>query len=338
VREFELIGRLLAPIARAPEARGLNDDVAVWSAPAGCEVVLTKDMAAEGVHFLADDPPEAIAAKLLRVNLSDLASKGAVPRGVLLGLGLTPAQDEPWLRRFTEGLAADLARHDVQLWGGDTIRAGERLVLSLTAIGTAPHGAALSRAHARAGDDVYVTGTIGDAWLGLQVLTGALDLPPAHRAAVVQRYRWPEPRVALGPALPGIARASADVSDGLLADARHIAAASGVRVVLEAARLPLSDAAAAWVDADADAGVGAADSLSRRVQLASGGDDYEIVFTASPRDREAVLGLCQRFGIRISRIGRVEAGEGLMLLGPDGTALALTKLGYEHGGSRRGQD
>jgi len=321
MKEFELIGRLLAPIARAPEARGLKDDVAVWSAPTGRDVVLTKDMVAEGVHFLPQDPPEAIAAKLLRVNLSDLASKGARPEGVLLGFGLTSRQDEAWLAAFVNGLATDLERYGVALWGGDTINAGERMVLSLTAIGSAPKGQALSREHARAGDDVYVTGTIGDAWLGLQVLTGKVDLPEAHARAVAQRYRWPEPRVDLGPALPGLARGSADVSDGLLADAGHIAEASSLAVVLEIAAVPLSDAASGW----------AGDDLSRRVRLATGGDDYEIVFTADPAEREAVLALCQRFGLRVSRIGRMEAGQGLTVLAPDGTRLQVAELGYEHG-------
>jgi len=322
VKEFELIGRLLAPIARAPAARGLADDVAVWPAPTGHDIVLTKDMVAEGVHFLGEDPPEAIAAKLLRVNLSDLAAKGARPQGVLLGLGLTPAQGEDWLRHFTDGLRADLERYDVQLWGGDTIRTQEQLVLSLTAIGTTPQGTALSRAHARAGDEVYVTGAIGDAWLGLQSLTRKLDLPEDHRNAVEQRYRWPEPRVDLGRALLRLARASADVSDGLLADSGHIAEASNVQVVLEAARFPLSAAGEAWAGED----------LTRRLQLATGGDDYEIVFTADPAQRDAVLGLCQRFGLRVTRIGRVLPGQGLTVLGPDGAELALTTLGYEHGG------
>ena len=321
MKEFELIGRLLAPIARAPAARGLRDDVAVWPAPGARDIVLTKDMVAEGVHFLAQDPPEAIAAKLLRVNLSDLASKGATPEGVLLGFGLTPRQDEAWLTAFVRGLGADLERYGVQLWGGDTIQAGERMVLSLTAIGSAPAGQALSREHARAGDDLYVTGTIGDGWLGLQVLTHKLDLPSEHRDFATQRYRWPQPRVELGPALLGLARGSADVSDGLLADAGHIADASDVSVVIKLARVPLSEAAAAW----------AGDDLSRRVQLATGGDDYEILFTADPAQREAVLALSQRFGLSITRIGRVEAGQGLSVLGPDGTRLAVTTLGYEHG-------
>lgn len=321
MKEFELIGRLLAPIARAPAARGLKDDVAVWPAPAGRDIVLTKDMVAEGVHFLPDDPPEAIAAKLLRVNLSDLASKGATPEGVLLGLGLTARQDEAWLTAFVNGLAADLDRYGVQLWGGDTIQARERMVLSLTAIGSVPAGRALSRAHAQAGDDLYVTGTIGDGWLGLQVLTRELDLPEADRLAVAQRYRWPEPRVAIGPALLGLARGSADVSDGLLADAAHIADASGVAVEIGLAAVPLSYAATAW----------AGDDSTRRMQLATGGDDYEILFTANPDDRAAVLALCQRCGTRVTRIGRVAEGRGLSVFGPDGAGLAVTTLGYEHG-------
>ncbi len=321
MKEFELIGRLLAPIARAPAARGLKDDVAVWPAPQGRDIVLTKDMVAEGVHFLPTDPPDAIAAKLLRVNLSDLASKGATPEGVLLGFGLTPRQDEAWLTLFVGGLGAELERFNVQLWGGDTIRAGDRLVLSLTALGSVPAGEALSRANARAGDDLYVTGTIGDGWLGLQVLTDKLDLPLPDRDFAASRYHWPQARVTLGPELLGLAHGSADVSDGLLADAAHIAEASGVAVVIEIASVPLSGAAAAW----------AGDDLSRRLQLATGGDDYEILFTAPPAQREAVLALSQRLSLNIARIGRVEAGQGLAVLGPEGQRLDVKTLGYEHG-------
>lgn len=321
MKEFELIGRLLAPIARAPAARGLKDDVAVWPAPQGRDIVLTKDMVAEGVHFLPTDPPDAIAAKLLRVNLSDLASKGATPEGVLLGFGLTPRQDEAWLTLFVNGLGEELERFNVQLWGGDTIRAGDRLVLSLTAIGSVPAGQALSRAHARVGDDLYVTGTIGDGWLGLQVLTDKLALTESDRDFAASRYHWPQPRVTLGPELLGLAHGSADVSDGLLADAGHIAEASGVAVTIELAAVPLSKAAAAWAGND----------LSRRLRLATGGDDYEILFTAAPAQREAVLALSQRLGLNIARIGRVEAGQGLVVLGPDGARLGVTKLGYEHG-------
>lgn len=321
MKEFELIGRLLAPIARAPAARGLKDDVAVWPAPQERDIVLTKDMVAEGVHFLPNDPPEAIAAKLLRVNLSDLASKGATPEGVLLGFGLTPRQDEAWLAAFVAGLGADLERYGVQLWGGDTIQAGERMVLSLTAIGSVPAGQAMSREHAKPGDDLYVTGTIGDGWLGLQVLTSQLDLPEPYREFAAQRYRWPQPRVTVGPQLLGIAGGSADVSDGLLADAGHIAEASGVAVTIELAEVPLSGAAKAWAGED----------LSRRVRLATGGDDYEILFTADRAQRDAVLALSQRLGLNITRIGRVETGQGLEVLGSDGTRLGVTKLGYEHG-------
>lgn len=321
MKEFELIGRLLAPIARAPAARGLRDDVAVWSAPQGRDIVLTKDMVAEGVHFLPSDPPEAIAAKLLRVNLSDLASKGATPEGVLLGFGLTPRHGEDWLTRFVTGLGEELEHFDVQLWGGDTIRAGDRLVLSLTAIGSVPEGQALSRAHARAGDDLYVTGTIGDGWLGLQVLMQALDLSGAHRDVAVSRYHYPQPRVTVGRELLGLAHASADVSDGLLADAGHIADASGVAVVIELASIPLSDAAVEW----------AGDDASRRLKLATGGDDYEILFTVAPGKREALLELSQRLGLNITRIGRVESGQGLVVLGPDGGQLDVATLGYEHG-------
>lgn len=323
MKEFELIGRLLAPIARASAARGLKDDVAVWPCPAGRDLVLTKDMMAEGVHFRSADPPETIAAKLLRVNLSDLAAKGAKPEGVLLGLGLTGRQDETWLQAFVQGLAADLDRFNTQLWGGDTISGVGRLTLSLTAIGTVASGRALSRAGAKVGDGVYVTGTIGDAWLGLEVLEGRLDVGEAIRSHVVAAYQLPEPRTDLGPALAGLAHASADISDGLLADAGHIAEASDVAIQLEGMAIPLSLAGEAWAGAD----------ISRRMHLATAGDDYEIVFTAPLEQHEAVLALYQRFGVRVTLVGRVVAGRGLTVLDQHGATFEVTRRGYEHGGA-----
>lgn len=321
MREFEFIEQLLAPLtASTPEARGLRDDAAVISVPPGQDLVLTKDMMAAGVHFLEDDPPESIAAKLLRVNLSDLAAMGAEPYGVLLGMGLSPNIGEDWLKRFVKGLELDLAYFRVRLLGGDTISKLDRLTLSLTALGTTPADSAISRFGAKAGDLIYVTGTIGDAGLGLQVLKGNLPAFAQGADFLVERYRLPEPRLAVGFAMRGKAHACADVSDGLIVDARRIADASGLRAVLDLTDLPLSESAMAW----------AGTSNERRLDLASSGDDYELVIAINPASASDFLTLCKHLSVRLTCIGRFEKGRGVCVLGAGGVVLPVTYQGYEH--------
>ncbi len=307
MRETDLIARLLAPLATSPVARGLNDDAAVLSPPLGRDLVFTHDVLAAGVHYLPDDPPETIAAKLLAVNLSDLAAMGARPLGVLLGLGLSAAEDEPWLRAFTAGLGRGLDRWGVALWGGDTVRGLAAAVLGMTAIGAVEAGTALSRAGAMPGDDIWVSGTIGDAGLGLAIARG----DAAADAFLLNRFRRPEPRLPLGRALVGVATAAMDVSDGLLLDAGRLAAASSVAVMIDLALLPVSAAAAARVTRD-DVGL---------LGLASAGDDYELLITAP-------AGAAMPAGV--TRVGRVATGAGLTVIGVGGTAIAPGRLGYEH--------
>ena len=307
MRERDLIARLLAPLATSPAARGLADDAAVFAPPLGRDLVVTHDVLAAGVHYLPTDPPGDVAAKLLAVNLSDLAAMGARPLGVLLGLGLSTAEDEAWLTAFTVGLGRGLARWNVALWGGDTVRGLAAAVLGVTAIGSVAPGVALSRAGARPGDGVWVSGTIGDAGLGLAIARGAA---PAD-TALLARFRRPEPRLALGQALVGVASAALDISDGLLIDAERLAMASGVAVTIELARLPVSPAAAARTAHD-DAGL---------LALASAGDDYELLFTLPP-DAAAPPGT--------TRVGTVVAGEGLTVRGLGGAAIVPPRLGYEH--------
>ena len=306
MRERRLIAELLAPLATSAAARGLTDDAAVWLPPLGRELVVTHDILAAGVHYLAGDPPGDVAMKLLAVNLSDLAAMGARPAGVLLGLGLDAAADEAWLRGFVGGLAQGLARWSVALWGGDTVRGLAAGVLGLTAIGTVARGAAIGRAGAHAGDGLFVSGTIGDAGLGLAVASG-LAAPDNY---LLHRYRRPEPRLALGQALAGVATAAMDVSDGLLIDAERLAAASGVAVTIELARVPLSPQAAAQTPDDA-----------ARLERASAGDDYELLFTLSP-GTDAPPGT--------TRIGTVRGGAGLCVVGGDGVPVTPLRLGWEH--------
>ena len=226
--EFDLIERLLRPLTRGyPGALNLTDDAALVRVPAGRELVVAKDAMVADVHFLADDPPDLVGGKLLRVNLSDLAAMGADPLGYLLVIARSPDVTDEWLQSFASGLLADQNRFGCHLLGGDTVSTPGPLTLSLTILGTVPEGSALLRSGAKAGDDVWVSGCLGDAALGLRVLRG-LAVTEDEALALVDRYRTPRPRLALGTALRGIASAAIDVSDGLVADLGHILETSGV--------------------------------------------------------------------------------------------------------------
>jgi thiamine-monophosphate kinase len=275
----------------------------------GETLVLTHDMIVEGVHYLPGDPPADVAWKLIAVNLSDLAAKGARPIGVLLGFTLG---DEEWDRAFAEGLGAALAAFGVPLLGGDTVAAPAR-VLGLTAIGRAAL-APPSRSGARPGDLLWVSGTIGDAGAGLRVLRGALG--PSE--ALVERYRNPRPRLDAGERLAPLVSAMMDVSDGLLLDAARMAAASGCAVEVELESVPLSEAYLALLG-------------EARIEAASAGDDYELLFAADPALASAILALAEEIGQPLSRIGRFAAGDGLAVTERGAPVALPTRLGFEHG-------
>ncbi len=308
--ERDFIAQRLAPLATSAAARGLADDGAVWTPPLGRDLVFTHDVLACGVHYLVHDPPSDIAWKLLAVNLSDLAAMGAAPCGVLLALGLSAAEDDDWREAFTAGLGRALGHFGVALWGGDTVSGLAAAVLGLTAVGMVEPGTALSRSGAQVGDAVWVSGTIGDAGLGLAVAQGLA--PPD--AGLLKRFRRPEPRLALGRALVGVARAAMDVSDGLLIDADRLARASGVGLAIDLAAVPLSDAARARCPAAAD-----------RIALMTAGDDYELLFTAPVGvDVAAIAGRTP-----LTRIGSVVAGSSVRLR--DGERdVTPARLGWEH--------
>lgn len=310
--ERDFIARLLVPLAGSAAARGLADDAAVWTPPLGRQLVLTHDTLVCGTHYLPGDPPGDVAWKLLAVNLSDLAAMGARPAGVLLSLALSPAEDAAWREAFVAGLGRALAHFELALWGGDTVGGVGAAVLGITAIGHVEPGKALPRAGARPGDGLWVSGTIGDAGLGLAVARGAA---PAD-AWLAKRYRLPQPRLALGQALVGVASAAMDVSDGLLIDAERLAAASGVALAIDLAAMPLSPAARARVG----------DDDAARLALATAGDDYELLFTA-PADA-AVATLAG--AVPVTRIGTVVGGAGLQLRGHSGALALPQSLGWEH--------
>lgn len=316
--EFEIIAGLFAPLsAGAPGAFGLTDDAAVLAPPEGEVLVMTKDMMVAGVHFLDTDPPDLVARKLLRVNLSDLAAMAARPYGYALGLSLPPSIDDAWLRMFVSGLAADQREFAIPLLGGDTTSTPGPLTLSLTAFGCAPEHSLLRRRGARSGDLVYVSGTIGDGALGLLALRGEVADPDGFLGG---RYRLPQPRLALVGPLRQYASAGLDVSDGLVADLGHLCKASGVGAVIEAGRVPLSPAARHAVR----------QTPERIETVLGGGDDYELVFTVAPANVANLEKAASDAGVAVTMIGRIVSGEGVRVIDAAGAEMILGAAGFRH--------
>ena len=323
IGEFEIIERYFAPLAAAePGALGLLDDAALLSLEAGQHMVVTTDTMIAGVHFRPSDAPEDIAAKVLRANLSDLAAMGATPISYTLSAALTDAVDEDWLARFTRSLASDQARYAITLVGGDTVATPGPLSFGVTAFGSVDAGRELRRSSARPGDLIFVSGTIGDAALGLLVLRGELaKLEGALAESLIDRYLRPQPRVELGRRLVGQAHAAADISDGLVADLGHIAQASKVAATLEASQVPLSSAARAALSGDP----------SLMATVLSGGDDYELVFTAPPETALPLARLADEMGVALKCVGSVAEGNArVRVVDAADREMALSKAGYRH--------
>ena len=302
--EFSRIARHFRPLA-GPGSLGLTDDAAVFAPPAGRELVMTADAMVESVHFLPDTAPGLVARKLLRVNLSDLAAMGAVPFGYLVTISVPRSFGEDWFAGFSAGLALDQAAFGIGLLGGDTTQTPGPLSLSLTAVGHVAPGTAILRSGAKAGDDLWVTGTIGDGVLGLHAARGELADPGGYLKG---RYDLPTPRVGLP--ITGWARAAMDVSDGLFQDLGHICRASGVGAMVEAARIPLSAQAVAAGPA-------------WRETAMIGGDDYELLL-AAPH------GTLPPAGMEVTWIGRFHAGDRVQVLGEHGTFLPIAEKGWSH--------
>ncbi len=322
--EFGRIDRYFKPLAAGfPGARGLADDAAVFGVPPDQELVVTTDAMVAGVHFFADDAPGDIAAKLLRTNLSDLAAMGAAPYAYTLVTALPRTVGEDWLAAFAAGLGDDQTRFGIGLAGGDSVSTSGPITLSVTAFGLVPKGRALPRWGGRPGDRVFVTGSIGDAALGLQVAFGKIAVADeAARGRLLARLRRPDPRTTVGPRLVGLATACLDVSDGLVADLGHLCEESGCAAVLDSAAVPLSDAARAVVGSD-----------PARLALAlTGGDDYELLFTARDEARPALSALAAATGVPITEVGRLEAGTAgdVRVVDPTGAPLTLPARGWQH--------
>ncbi len=313
--EFEVIRRYFSPATTHTLLAG-GDDAALIEVSEGMALAVSTDMLVGGRHFFEAADARGIGHKSLAVNLSDMAAMGAVPRWATLSIAL-PAADETWIAEFATGFL-DLARkHGVDLVGGDTTRGPLNICVQI--MGEVPAARALRRSGARVGDDVWVSGTLGDAALGLACLRGETELPDAERRVCLERLERPQPRLDLGVALPGLAHSAIDVSDGLVADLGHVAEASRVRAVIEWQAIPLSSAGERRRD----------EPLVQESALA-GGDDYELCFTAPAGRREALASLGERLGLRLSRIGRIEAGSGVMVMDGDGRPLTLRHAGFDH--------
>jgi thiamine-monophosphate kinase len=317
--EFAWIERL-APLTRGdPRALDLGDDAAVIPARPGFDLVISKDAMVEGVHFLTREPPDLVARRLLRTSLSDLAAKAAEPFGYFL-MTAWP-DDRPWLDRdaFIRGLAEDGDAFDVLLLGGDTVRASGPLTLSATVLGWSPAGKAVLRSGAQAGDAAVVLGTIGDGWLGLRAARGEIADAGGRLAA---HYRTPTPLLILRDGLRAFARAAADVSDGLVADAGHVARASGLQVSLDLAALPLSANAAAWCADEVD-------QARARLALATGGDDYAIICAVDPGHLPSLTAVAAERGVACARVGVFERGQGVRVT-LAGREVPVQRGGWSH--------
>jgi thiamine-monophosphate kinase len=319
--EDDLIARYFAPLA-GPAGLGLSDDAALMRPPPGEDLVLTADALVAGVHFFADDPPRGIARKALRVNLSDLAAKGARPLGFLLALALPSDWGEDWLEAFADGLGADARTYDCPLIGGDTVATPGPLMLSVTAIGAVPEGRMARRTGVKPGDRLYVTGTIGDAAIGLRVRQGrGPDIQQSDKTFLIERYLTPEPRLKLIGAMTAHANAGMDVSDGFVGDLTKMLAASGVSARVPIFRLPLSPAARAAIAADP----------GLFVVAATGGDDYELLASAAPESAPAFEAAAAVAGVPLTLVG--EAFEGRRppsFIGADGNPVVFGRGAYSH--------
>ncbi|MFN8997783.1 MAG: thiamine-phosphate kinase [Betaproteobacteria bacterium] len=313
--EFGIIARHFSPPVSHTMLAG-GDDAALLEVSPGMALAVSTDMLVCGRHFLPDAAPAGLGHTCLAVNLSDMAAMGARPRWATLALAL-PAADEGWIAAFMAGLLALARRHEVDLVGGDTTRGP--LTVCIQIMGEVAAQAALRRSGARPGDDLWVSGTVGEAAAALAALQGRAALPPEALARARTRLEQPEPRVSLGLALAGVASACIDLSDGLVADVGHVAERSGVRALIQWPRVPLAPFMAHGRD----------DPAIRALALA-GGDDYELAFCAPPQRREAVLAAAAAAGVAVTPIGVMQAGDGVCVLDGHGAPMVVEAGGFDH--------
>ena len=323
MNEFDIIAAYFAPLTNETGAHGLMDDVAEINVPPGQSLIVTTDTLVEGVHFFSDDPLETVGRKLVRVNVSDIFAKGGAPKWASLALTWPASRDRSEIEAFANGLGKDLAAFGISLVGGDTTSTPGPLTLSLTLHGLCSEQGPIRRSGARVGDDLWVSGCIGDGFLGLKATLGQLEIGSEEALrGLVECYRVPSiPDKQIAELVSRFSTASLDISDGLLADADHLAVASGVRVNIDQHLIPLSDVAKRYV------GQVAADRL---LELLSGGDDYQALFCVPETKREAIESQIARSGLHLTRIGNVVEGTGVYLKPSGGGWEPAPKSGWKH--------
>ncbi len=329
--EFELIAKYFAPLC-AKNAFGLLDDAAIISPPAGFDLVVTKDMLVSEKHFFDNDPPEAIAAKALRVNLSDLAAKGATPLGFLLGIALPANWETDWLERFAAGLGKDIDTYKCPLYGGDTVRSSGDLTLSVTAFGTVPKGKMVRRTTMQAGDNLYITGTIGDSAVGLKMRlyskNGRWDTnfknhqTQDHLDYLLNRYLLPQPRVELSEAVLEYASACMDISDGFVGDLYKMLVTEKLKLNFPLAKIPISQAARNAILIESEL----------ITTILTGGDDYELLIAVSPCSKKAFEQAATKTKTVITYVGTAEQGESALLeiLDAQGDTIEFASKSFSH--------
>lgn len=320
--EFGLISKYFAPMAAGfPGALGLTDDAALITHKPGFQIVATADVLVAGVHFFPDDPADLIIRKAIRTNLSDLAAMGAKPVAILSSLCLPKKTCAEWMDLFAEGMKSDLAEYGVFLIGGDVVATDGPLTIAITALGEIKEKSAILRSNARSGDILWVSGTLGDAAFGLLAIKGeSKGISQEDRNFLINRYHLPRPRIILGNNLAGTAHAMMDVSDGLAGDVAHICDASGLGVEIDAARLPLSEAVCRAVEAGWGKGL---------ETVLTGGDDYELLFTAPESSSANIYDLGTKIGLRLTPVGRMEDERGVRIL-RNGKPFAIEVGGHRH--------
>ncbi len=313
--EFDIIDKYFAPLA-GPEGLALKDDASVWAIPSGFDLVVTKDILNEGVHFRTEDPPDLLAYKAIAVSVSDCVAKGASPAQYWLGLSLSQEPNDDWLRNFCGGLKRAQQDFGCTISGGDTTKSLGGLTVSVTVAGLIPSGKMIKRSGAKVGDAVFVTGELGNAALGLhELLSGKYG-----SSELVQAYQSPSPPLVFGQQLSCVANAAADISDGLIADAGHIARQSQVRLQIFQDRLPVGQLARAMVEREA--------GLAQKIW--SGGDDYQILFTAPVSAEPMIKKIARESKTLVTNIGEVTVGDGVQLLDQNNEIVHVTSGGYEH--------
>ncbi len=305
--EFSLIAKYFKPLAASfAGSLNLSDDAAIISPPENCELVITKDAISQGIHFIGSEDPALIAAKALRVNLSDLAAMGATPLCYFLALMLPKNTSKEWLEKFVGGLKETQEKFSIKLAGGDTTSTEGRISISITAIGSVPTGKALRRSGAKIGDDIYVSGTLGDAALGLELLQ-----KEEENDFFINRYLLPQPRIDLGMALREIASSAMDISDGLVQDLGHICTASNVGAVIYSDKIPTTN-------------------NQQLITALSGGDDYELIFTAPPDKKQAIEQISTSLNLPLTIIGNITNGKSLTVLDKNNNIIQIDKKGFSH--------